>query len=47
MKLKRQLLIIIMINILLLQNLINQRQKTSLQDSKKQILQAKVILLMS
>ena len=47
MKLKRQLLIMIMINILLLQNLINKRQETSLQDSEKEILQAKVILLIS
>ena len=44
-KLKRKLLIMIIINISLLQNLINQLQKTLLQNQHKQIQQAKVILL--
>ena len=46
-KLKRKIRIIITINILLLQNLISLQQKVLLEDLKKQIWQAKVILLIS
>ena len=47
MKLKRKLLIKIMINILLHKNLTNQQQKILFQDQHTEILQPKMVSLLS